>query len=79
MGKRPPSIMATDLIREAKKYEEAHGKASESNQALHKAMTLHVNNLKILSKPLKELSAFIPTLKNFTGKVQDLFLFFFYI
>lgn len=61
MGKRPPSIVATDLTREAKKYEEAHAKASESNQALHKAMNLHVNNLKILSQPLSSLMAHIPS------------------
>lgn len=61
MGKRPPSIVATDLTREAKKYEEAHGKASESNQALHRAMNLHVNNLKILSQPLSSLMAHIPS------------------
>ncbi|XP_051169498.1 tyrosine-protein phosphatase non-receptor type 23 isoform X2 [Leptopilina boulardi] len=61
MGKRPPSIVATDLTREAKKYEEAHAKASESNQALHRAMNLHVNNLKILSQPLSSLMAHIPS------------------
>ena len=60
MGKRPPSIVATDLTREAKKYEEAHTKASESNQALHKAMNLHLNNLRILSQPLSSLISHIP-------------------
>lgn len=63
MGKRPPSIVATDLTREAKKYEEAHGKASESNQALHRAMTLHLNNLQVLSQPLSELSLAVPSIK----------------
>jgi len=61
MGKRPPSIVATDLKREANKYQEAHAKASESNQTLHKAMTLHVSNLKVLSVPLDELQKHIPT------------------
>ncbi|XP_003700623.2 tyrosine-protein phosphatase non-receptor type protein myopic isoform X1 [Megachile rotundata] len=61
VGKRPPSIVATDLTREAKKYEEAHNKASESNHALHKAITMHVKNLKILSQPLAELINHIPS------------------
>nr|CAD7453993.1 unnamed protein product [Timema tahoe] len=55
MGNRPPSIVATDLTREARKYEEAHAKASESNQTLHKAMTMNISNLRILSLPLDEL------------------------
>ncbi|XP_020286382.1 tyrosine-protein phosphatase non-receptor type 23 isoform X2 [Pseudomyrmex gracilis] len=61
VGKRPPSIVATDLTREAKKYEEAHNKASESNQALHKAVTMHVKNLKILAQPLGDLMTHIPS------------------
>ncbi|XP_063977108.1 tyrosine-protein phosphatase non-receptor type 23 isoform X3 [Diachasmimorpha longicaudata] len=69
IGKRPPSIVATDLTREAKKYEEAHAKASESNQALHRAMTLHLNNLQLLSQPLSDLSLKIPSIKQKDGTV----------
>ncbi|XP_076291902.1 tyrosine-protein phosphatase non-receptor type protein myopic isoform X2 [Lasioglossum baleicum] len=61
VGKRPPSIVATDLTREAKKYEEAHNKASESNHALHKAISMHVKNLKILAQPLAELMTHVPS------------------
>lgn len=61
VGKRPPSIVATDLTREAKKYEEAHSKASESNHALHKAITMHVKNLNILGQPLADLVSHIPS------------------
>ncbi|XP_046426773.1 tyrosine-protein phosphatase non-receptor type 23 isoform X1 [Neodiprion fabricii] len=64
LGKRPPSIVATDLTREANKYQEAHAKASESNQALHRAMTLHVNNLRILAQPLADLMAHVPSPKT---------------
>ncbi|XP_008551441.1 tyrosine-protein phosphatase non-receptor type 23 [Microplitis demolitor] len=64
MGKRPPSIVATDLTREAKKYDEAHAKASESNQALHRAMSLHLNNLQKLSQPLDQLMASIPSIDH---------------
>ncbi|XP_056643679.1 tyrosine-protein phosphatase non-receptor type 23 [Diorhabda sublineata] len=60
IGKRPPSILATDLTREAAKYREAHTKASDSNQTLHRAMTAHVANLKILQQPLKQLQLQLP-------------------
>lgn len=63
MGKRAPSIIATDLSRESQKYMEAHSKASESNQNLHKAMTSHVTNLKVLSMPLQELQQQIPSIE----------------
>lgn len=63
MGKRAPSIIATDLSREYHKYTEAHNKASESNQNLHKAMTTHVTNLKVLSMPLAELQQQIPSIE----------------
>ncbi|RZC41776.1 tyrosine-protein phosphatase non-receptor type 23 [Asbolus verrucosus] len=63
MGKRPPSIIATDLAREASKYREAHNKANDSNQNLHKAMTTHVANLKILAQPLVELQQQIPAVE----------------
>ena len=68
MGKRPPSIVATDLKREANKYQEAHAKASESNQTLHKAMALHVGNLEVMSRPLDALQKIIPSL---TGRNSE--------
>ncbi|KAK2576419.1 hypothetical protein KPH14_005755 [Odynerus spinipes] len=72
VGKRPPSIVATDLTRECKKYEEAHNKALESNQALHKAITMHVKNLKILAQPLADLIADIPSLSShFSDQKSD--------
>lgn len=60
IGKRPPSMLSTDLTREAAKYREAHTKASDSNQTLHRAMTAHVANLKILQQPLKQLQLQLP-------------------
>ncbi|KDR21340.1 Tyrosine-protein phosphatase non-receptor type 23 [Zootermopsis nevadensis] len=71
MGKRPPSIVATDLTREGNKYQEAHAKASESNQTLHKAMTLHISNLKVLSLPLDELQKQIPSLSDLDSSSDD--------
>lgn len=60
MGYRPSSHFV-ELNREFMKYQEAHSKAGGSNDTLRKAMELHVNNLKILSKPLNEVQAAIPT------------------
>lgn len=74
MGKRPPSIIATDLAREAAKYREAHAKANDSNQTLHRAMTAHVANLKILSQPLKELQQQLPSIDLKDRKYINLYV-----
>lgn len=60
MGKRPPSIVATDMTRETTKYLEAHSKANDSNQALHRVMSTHISNLRILCLPLDQLQEQIP-------------------
>lgn len=59
MGYRPSSHFI-ELNREFMKYQEAHSKAGGSNDTLRKAMELHVNNLKILARPLAEVQAAIP-------------------
>ncbi|KAI5640662.1 BRO1-like domain-containing protein [Phthorimaea operculella] len=64
MGPRPPSIVQTELSREFHKYQEAHARTNESNQVLHKAMTLHIANLKLLAQPLDVLQAKIPSIDN---------------
>ncbi|VEN54036.1 unnamed protein product [Callosobruchus maculatus] len=71
MGKRPPSIVSMDLAREAAKYREAHVKANESNQTLHRAMTAHVANLKILQQPLKQLTQHLPSIELPNPNVDD--------
>lgn len=63
MGKRPPSIIATDLSREAAKYKEAHTKANDSNLTLQRAMTAHIANLKILQQPLRQLQQQLPAVE----------------
>lgn len=60
MGYRPNGHFI-ELHREFMKYQEAHSKAGGSNDTLRKAMELHVNNLRILAKPLAEVQAAIPT------------------
>ena len=60
VGKNPKSLDQT-LLDEMDRYKEAHKVASESNQTLHKAMRLHLTNLKTLNKPLSELQTDIPS------------------
>ena len=63
IGKRPAPI-SSDLEREYHKYREAHSMASDSNATLHKAMQLHLGNLKMLSLPLHELQGMIPSMAD---------------
>ena len=72
MGPRPPSIVATDLTREANKYMEAHKKAAESNETLHKAMTQHIENLRVLQQPLNEIASNLPNLESLNCKYPTL-------
>ncbi|CAD7006351.1 unnamed protein product [Ceratitis capitata] len=59
---RTPNPHIIELTREFQKYTEAHARAGESNDTLRKAMELHVNNLKILSRPLQEIQQSVPKL-----------------
>ena len=63
IGKRPAPI-ALDLMREYGKYKDAHSMALDSNATLHKAIQLHLNNLKKLSTPLDELQTSIPSMAD---------------
>ncbi|XP_045762930.1 tyrosine-protein phosphatase non-receptor type 23 isoform X2 [Maniola jurtina] len=71
MGPRPPSIVQTEISREYHKYQEAHSRTNESNQVLHKAMTLHITNLRLLSQPLDVLQTKIPSIENIEGLDRD--------
>uniref|UniRef100_A0A1I8MVM7 Tyrosine-protein phosphatase non-receptor type 23 n=1 Tax=Musca domestica TaxID=7370 RepID=A0A1I8MVM7_MUSDO len=61
---RTPNAHITELSREYQKYNEAHNRAGESNDTLRKAMELHINNLKILAKPLQEIQQSVPKLSS---------------
>ncbi|XP_061395463.1 tyrosine-protein phosphatase non-receptor type 23 [Musca vetustissima] len=61
---RTPNAHITELSREFLKYNEAHNRAGESNDTLRKAMELHINNLKILAKPLQEIQQSVPKLSS---------------
>ncbi|KAE8595341.1 hypothetical protein XENTR_v10015700 [Xenopus tropicalis] len=90
VGKQPappaplsPSI--EDVSKEWGKYMEVHEKASFTNTELHKAMNLHISNLRLLSGPLDQLQQQLPApvlteddkavlqnLKKILNKVQEM-------
>ncbi|XP_006868861.1 PREDICTED: tyrosine-protein phosphatase non-receptor type 23 [Chrysochloris asiatica] len=80
-----PKAELTEVKREWAKYMEVHEKASFTNSELHRAMNLHVGNLRLLSGPLDQVRAALPTptltpedktvlqnLKRILAKVQEM-------
>ncbi|XP_036886490.1 tyrosine-protein phosphatase non-receptor type 23 isoform X2 [Sturnira hondurensis] len=74
-----------EVRREWSKYMEVHEKASFTNSELHRAMNLHVGNLRLLSGPLDQVRAALPmpaltpedkavlqNLKRILAKVQEM-------
>ncbi|XP_033021019.1 tyrosine-protein phosphatase non-receptor type 23 [Lacerta agilis] len=81
----PPSSGLAEVAKEWAKYMEVHEKASFTNTELHKAMNLHISNLRLLSGPLEQVRAALPTpslteddqqamqtLKRILSKVQEM-------
>lgn len=68
MGKRAPNMIIGELKREATKYSEAHQSAQDNNTALHRAITTHLHNLQLLSKPLDQVAAAIPSMATVEGE-----------
>ncbi|XP_065688474.1 tyrosine-protein phosphatase non-receptor type 23 isoform X2 [Patagioenas fasciata] len=81
----PPSPGLAEVSKECAKYLEVHEKASFTNTELHKAMNLHIGNLRLLSGPLEQVRAALPSpalteddkqvlqnLKRILGKVQEM-------
>ncbi|XP_076869425.1 tyrosine-protein phosphatase non-receptor type 23 isoform X2 [Brachyhypopomus gauderio] len=79
----PPTL--TELRRDLDKYLEAHEKASFTNTELHRAMNLHISNLRLLGGPLDTLKEALPRpqlsedevaglqcMKRILGKVQEM-------
>ena len=54
VGKRN-SPLNSELFKELSKYEEAQQMALESNATLDSAIEMHLDNLRVLAKPLEEL------------------------
>ncbi|XP_041100958.1 tyrosine-protein phosphatase non-receptor type 23-like isoform X2 [Polyodon spathula] len=79
----PPAL--AELTKDLDKYMEVHEKASFTNTELHRAMNLHIANLRLLGGPLESLSAALPSpelteedaavlqsMKRILGKVQEM-------
>ncbi|XP_053467196.1 tyrosine-protein phosphatase non-receptor type 23 isoform X4 [Ictalurus furcatus] len=79
-----PAVIA-ELRRDLEKYLEAHEKASFTNTELHRAMNLHISNLRLLGGPLDTLREALPRpqlsedevaglqcMKRILGKVQEM-------
>ncbi|XP_075779125.1 tyrosine-protein phosphatase non-receptor type 23 isoform X3 [Pelodiscus sinensis] len=80
-----PAPGLAEVSREWAKYMEVHEKASFTNTELHKAMNLHISNLRLLSGPLEQVREALPapalteddrqvlqTLKRVLCKVQEM-------
>ncbi|KAI3360391.1 hypothetical protein L3Q82_002302 [Scortum barcoo] len=74
-----------EIRRDLEKYMEAHEKASFTNTELHRAMNLHISNLRLLGGPLDSLKEALPRpqlseeevaglqcMKRILGKVQEM-------
>lgn len=65
LGKVPPAPGSppglAEVSKECSKYLELHEKASFTNTELHRAMNLHLGNLRLLSGPLEQVRAALPT------------------
>ncbi|KAM8871258.1 tyrosine-protein phosphatase non-receptor type 23 isoform 2-T2 [Spinachia spinachia] len=74
-----------EIHRDLEKYMEAHEKASFTNTELHRAMNLHISNLRLLGGPLESLKEALPRpqlsedevaglqcMKRILGKVQEM-------
>ncbi|NWI86845.1 PTN23 phosphatase, partial [Pitta sordida] len=79
----PPGL--AEVSKECSKYLELHEKASFTNTELHRAMNLHLGNLRLLGGPLEQVRAALPspslteedrqvlqTLKRILAKVQEM-------
>ncbi|KAI5092470.1 tyrosine-protein phosphatase non-receptor type 23 isoform X1, partial [Silurus meridionalis] len=79
-----PATIA-EIRRDLEKYLEAHEKASFTNTELHRAMNLHISNLRLLGGPLDTLREALPRpqlsedevaglqcMKRILGKVQEM-------
>lgn len=62
-GEAHPAVQAqalAEIRRDLEKYMEAHEKASFTNTELHRAMNLHISNLRLLGGPLESLKEALP-------------------
>ena len=54
-------MIVGELRSDCAKYHEGLVKAAQSNEELHRAMEVHIANLRLLSQPLTELQKMLPS------------------
>jgi len=60
-GGRHANVIVGELWSDCTKYQEGLVKAAQSNEELHRAMEVHIANLRVLSQPLSELQKTLPS------------------
>jgi len=60
-GGRHANVIVGELRGDCAKYQEGLVKAAQSNEELHRAMEVHIANLRVLSQPLTELQKSLPS------------------
>jgi len=60
-GGRHANVIVGELRSDCAKYQEGLVKAAQSNEELHRAMEVHIANLRVLSQPLSELQKTLPS------------------
>ncbi len=64
LGGKRPTPLNTEIDAERKKLEEAHQVAKESNSALKVAVEMHLDQLRLLSRPLSDLQREVPSMAD---------------
>lgn len=64
-----------EIRRDLEKYMEVHEKASFTNTELHRAMNLHISNLRLLGGPLDSLRDALPKPQLSEGMYDDTSLY----
>ena len=54
-------MIVGELHSDCAKYQEGLVKAAQSNEELHRAMEVHIANLRLLSQPLTDLQKTLPS------------------
>ena len=65
--------MFDEINAELEKCKQAFTRASQSNTELHKAMNLHIQNLKLLASPLDDIKSALPNPNTALGKWTGVF------
>lgn len=59
-GSRAPNIVLSEIRKDTEMQREKHKQGSQSNENLHKAMNVHIANLRLLAGAPDDLQATLP-------------------